>query len=98
MREDILAKIRNHWTKYLPEKVKELRAKGELQETMQGAANLAQKEIEHLRAQGYQEHEAEEVALKKFVYLEPEAGAGVPADQQAELDELERQYQKAPPA
>ena len=97
MREDLLAKIRKHWTKYLPERVKQLRAAGVLQESMQGAANLAQKEIEHLRAQGYPEHAAEEVALKKFVYLEPEPGASMPAEQQAELDEMERQYQKAPP-
>ena len=97
MREDILTKIRKHWKKYLPAKVKALREQGGLEESMQAAARMAQQEIERLRASGYQEHEAEEVALKEFVYLPPEPGAGLEDWEREELAELEREYQKNPP-
>ena len=92
MRQDILAKIRKHWTTYLPGKVAELKAEGMLEESMQGAAKLAQAEIDHLRSQGYQEHEAEEVALKEFVYLQPEEGADEEDWEREERSEMERNY------
>ena len=58
----------NHWEEFLPKKLKALRAEGRLQEELHGAAGLAQAEIDHLmRYQGYQEHEAREVALPPFV-------------------------------
>jgi hypothetical protein len=47
-------------------------------------------------AKGYQEHEAEEVALRQFILLPPE-GDGLDEEQQEELDEMEREYQKYPP-
>jgi hypothetical protein len=83
-----------HWTEYLPKKVQELQASGELNEAIFGAASLAQMEIDHLMKQGYQEHEAREVALPKFVLLPEEP----PDDEQArELAEMEAEYQKNPP-
>lgn len=95
--DSLEAKIRRHWTTYLPQKVAELRAAGTLNEEIQGAARLAQAEIETLKKAGYQDHEAEEVALHRFVYLKPEPGAGIPKDQQAESAELERAYRANPP-
>jgi hypothetical protein len=89
--------IRKHWTKYLPAKVKALRASGELEESIQGAAKLAQAEVEHLMKAGYQEHEAKEVALHQFVYLKPEPGAGQPARERRELAAKEREYRRNPP-
>lgn len=87
--------IRTHWTKYLPAKVKELRASGELEEEIQGAAKLAQDLVEHLMSkEHYQEHEAKEVALHQFVYLKPEPGAGEPAWLRRELAASERAYQR----
>jgi hypothetical protein len=68
------AKALRHWKKWLPEKVAALRAEGTLQEAVRGAALLAQDEIEHLmKYRHYQEHEAEEVALRQFILLPPEA-------------------------
>src|SRR5258708_6706414 len=87
--------IRNHWTKYLPSKVADLRASGELEESIQGAAKLAQDVVEHLMSkEHYQEHEAKEVALHQFVYLKPEPGAGQPAWERRELAASERAYQR----
>ena len=49
---------------------------GKLTEALHGAASQAQAEIEHLmRYQGYQEHEAREVALSLFILLKPDRGA-----------------------
>ena len=49
--------------------------------------------------QGYQEHEAEEVALPRYILLPPEAGAenGVEDEIDKELAEMERQFQEDPP-
>jgi hypothetical protein len=45
-----------HWEEWLPEKVKTLRAEGELDQELQGAAIGAQKQIDHLmRDRGYPE-------------------------------------------
>jgi hypothetical protein len=82
---ELKALARKHWAERLPEKVKELK----------GAANLAQTEIEHLMRQGYQEHEAREVALPKFILLKPEKD--VPDELAEELAEMEREHQKNPP-
>ena len=57
---------------------------------------LAQQEIDHLMQQGYQEHEAEEVALPLFILLPPETGGGptgIPELDQ-ELADREAAYQK----
>ncbi len=70
---ELKALARKHWLKYLPNKVKALKANGELEEALQGAALLTQTEIEHLMSRGYQEHEAREVALPMFIVLKPGA-------------------------
>jgi hypothetical protein len=86
---------RKHWAQWLPEKVKELKAEGKLNEALQGAANLAQDEIEHLMKRGYAEHEAREVALPMFILLPPEEGE--PDELDEERAELEAEYQRNPP-
>jgi hypothetical protein len=68
----LMAKARVHWAEWLPKKVAELKKEGRLEESLRGAARLAQDEISHLMRQGYQEHEAEEVALPMFILLKPE--------------------------
>lgn len=90
-RTTLAIKARKHWEKWLPKKTRELKADGEFDMAIQMAARQAQQEIANLMAQGYQEHEAEEVALPQFVLLKPE-----PADdwESRELAEKERKYQK----
>jgi hypothetical protein len=96
--EDLKALARKHWTTYLPNKVKALGESGKLEEELTGAANLAQAEIEHLmRRKGYQEHEAREVALPKFILLKPGPDEEAEDEQAAELRELEAEYQANPP-
>ena len=64
------AKALRHWKKWLPNKVAELRKEGQLEEALRGAALLAQDQIEFLmKYRHYQEHEAEEVALRQFILL-----------------------------
>jgi hypothetical protein len=95
--EELKSLARDHWTKWLPKKVADLKERGELNEALQGAANLAQDEIDSLmRHQGYQEHEAREVALPLFILLKPE-GDGLEDWEREELAELERAYQANPP-
>jgi hypothetical protein len=69
---ELMTLTRKHWNKYLPNKVRELQASGELNEAMFGAASLAQMEIDHLKKVGYSEQEAREVALRQFVLLPEE--------------------------
>ena len=63
---------REHWKVWLPQKVAELKADGQLEASLQVAAQNAQERVLELMGQGYQVHEAEEVALKEFVLLDPE--------------------------
>ena len=69
---ELKALARKHWTKYLPNKVRELKAEGLLEDELHGVANLAQDEIEALQKKGYQEHEAREVVLPQLILLPPE--------------------------
>jgi hypothetical protein len=80
---------RKHWAKWLPKKVARLKAAGELNEAIQGAATAAAREIEGHR------HDAEEIALPMFILLKPEAGANEELWERRELAEMERQYRKA---
>lgn len=90
-RTTLAIKARKHWEKWLPQKTLELKADGKFDMAIQAAARQAQAEIVNLMAQGYQEHEAEEVALHQFILLKPE-----PVDdwESRELAEKERKYQK----
>jgi hypothetical protein len=91
---ELKALARKHWEEWLPDKVRELKAEGKFNEALQGAANLAQTEIEHLMKRGYSVHEAREVALPIFILLPPEPGADVDDEEAEELAERERDYQK----
>jgi hypothetical protein len=90
---ELKALARQHWEEWLPEKVKELRAEGTLNEELHSAAVAAQTEIEHLMMRGYSDHEAREVALPMFILLPPEVD-GLSEEQREELAEKERDYQK----
>jgi hypothetical protein len=48
---ELASLARAHWMKWLPQKVADLRASGQLNEALQAAAGLAQKEIELLMKQ-----------------------------------------------
>ena len=91
----LASKTRKHWMKWLPQKVAALREAGEFEEAVQGAALAAHRQILELMQQGYQAHEAEEVALRQFVLLEPEADANLEPWEKAELDAMEAEHQKA---
>lgn len=88
----LIALARKHWNEHLPQRVRELRAQGTLDEELQGAANLAQAEIEQLKSRGYQEYEAWEVVLPTLILLPTERDDN---DEQAqEWLEKERNYQE----
>ena len=85
---------RKHWAKWLPKKVAEMKASGELEQAVQTAGRMAQEEVVSLMEQGFQQHEAEEVALKQYVLLAPEPGANVEPWERAEEAKLEASYRK----
>jgi hypothetical protein len=93
---ELKALARKHWAEWLPEKVRELKKEGRLDEALQGAAELAQKEINHLQERGYPDWAAREVALPQFILLKPEVD-GLGAEQRAELAEKDRVYHAHPP-
>jgi hypothetical protein len=84
----------NHWEKWLPNKVAELQAEGRLGAELQAAATLTLRELEELIRAGYQEHEAAEIALPRYILLRPEPDADLGEEEREELAELERQYQE----
>lgn len=94
MNDQYKAKARKHWTEWLPEKVAALKAAGELDAALQVAANAARARVDELMAQGYQLHEAEEVALPEFVLLKPEPKARETPEQRAELAAREKTHRK----
>ena len=91
-RTSLAIKARQHWEKWLPRKVEMLKQTGTYNEAIQTAARKAQVEIADLMAQGYQEHEAEEVVLPQFILLKPEVSET--AWEAKELAEKERLYQR----
>lgn len=90
----LASKTRKHWTKWLPQKVEALKKAGEFEEAVQGAALAAHRQIQELMAQGYQAHEAEEVALHQFVLLPPEEAASLEPWEREEQAQMEAEYQK----
>ena len=94
MNEHYKAKARKHWTEWLPEKVAQLKADGDLETALQLAANQTRAEVDNLMAQGFQLHEAEEVALPQFVLLEPEPKANLAPWERAELAASEKAFRK----
>jgi len=65
-------KAQKHWAKYLPAKTRELKAEGRFETESLAAAKLTKAEIETLMMQGFQEYQAEEIALPMFILLRPE--------------------------
>ena len=88
------AKARKHWQKWLPRKVAELKASGELDQALQTAGKATQQMVVDLMGQGFQQHEAEEVALAEFVLLKPEPEANLEPWERQELATLEKQYRR----
>ena len=86
------AKARDHWAKWLPRKTAQLKAAGELDQATHGAAVQAQQEIESLQQQGFRPHEAEEVALRQFILLDPEPEAALADWERDELAAKEKDY------
>jgi len=64
----------NHWKKWRPTMVKELRQAGTLNEEAQKASKQAAAQVASLMGAGYQKHEAEEVVLPELILLPPESG------------------------
>ena len=94
MNEHDLSKARKHWTQWLPKTVAKLKAEGNLEATLQIAANNCRARVDELRAQGYQQHEAEEVALPEFILLKPEPGANLAPSERKELAAKEAEHQR----
>lgn len=88
------AMARKHWAKWLPKTVAALKASGELQQALQTAGKATQQQVLELMEQGFQQHEAEEVALPQFVLLKPESAANLEPWERKEMAELEREYRK----
>lgn len=63
-----------HWIDWRPKEMAALtkQSKGLVQETALKAATRAFKEIDELRRAGFQNHEAEEVVMPKYILLKPE--------------------------
>lgn len=89
--QELMTLARKHWKAHLPNKYKELQSDRTLEASLNGAANLAQTEIERLMQHGYRHHEAREVALPMFILLRPEYQED---EQDRELAEKERAYQR----
>jgi hypothetical protein len=68
----LAAKARRYWEIWLPRKTKKLKDAGEFDTDIQIAAVRAHAEIVELIMRGYQESEAIELALQKYIFLEPE--------------------------
>ena len=81
-----LAMARRHWKEWLPQKVAQLKEAGDLESTLQVASRQCAEEVANLRSMGYQEHEAEEVALPQFILLKPESKARETAAQTAQAN------------
>ncbi|MGQ7815793.1 hypothetical protein ACUTAH_08970 [Metapseudomonas furukawaii] len=92
--ERYAAMARKHWTKWLPEKVAELKAAGDWESTLRTRGKWAAERVLELMQQGYQQHEAEEVALSELILLKPEPKANLESWERKELSALEREYRK----
>ena len=85
---------RKHWTTWLPMKVATLKVDHELEQALQTAGKLAEERVVELMQQGFQQHEAEEVALSELVLLKPEHGANIEPWERKEEAALEAIFRK----
>lgn len=97
MRASLESKARKHWKEWLPKMTAELKEKGQFEQAIQGSATRAQELIEDLMRQGYQQHEAEEVALKELILLPPEVEAAETPEEREDLAALDEEYRRHPP-
>lgn len=65
----------DHWTKWRPKMVEEMRKAGTLDQRVQTASKEAAERVAALMASGAQKHEAEEMVLPELILLAPEPGA-----------------------
>lgn len=77
---------RKHWSKWLPRRTAELKAEGQWEIALQTVGKQAFEQVLELMQQGFQQHEAEEVALHDLILLKPEP--------EAELEPWEREEMK----
>ena len=86
-----IAMARKHWKEWLPERVRELKEEGNLEQELMIAGMNAQDRVLELMQQGFKAHEAEEVALSEYILLPPEPP---PEDdwEAEEIAEMEREY------
>jgi hypothetical protein len=68
----LVAKGRRYWEIWLPQMTKELKEAEQFNAAIQIAAARAQAEIFDLKVKGYQEHEAHQLVLPKYIFLSPE--------------------------
>jgi hypothetical protein len=86
------AMARKHWAEWLPKKTQELKDEGRWQSGTDAAGKLTEYHVQELMEQGFQRHEAEEVALKQRILLTPEP-PDEDDEEERELAEMEREYQ-----
>jgi len=87
---ELASKARKHWAQWLPKWTARLKADGTFSMATMRAGQAAQQRINDLMATGYRPHEAEEVALKEYILLDPEAQDDWESE---ELAEKEAEYQ-----
>lgn len=80
--------VRKHWTKWLPKKVATLKAEGQWEITLQVVGKQTLARVLELMQQGFQQHEAEEVALHELVLLKPEPEAELEPWEREELSKM----------
>lgn len=87
-------KAREHWEEWLPKKTKRLKARGMFQIETQKAAVRAYELIRNMVRQGMTLEQAEEIVLPDEILLQPEEGAGISEELQAEHYAKEAEYQR----
>lgn len=66
-------KALNHWIKWRPKMVADLRKQGLLDQEVQRASQIAAEQVTRLMRGGMQKFEAEEIVLPDVILLPPEA-------------------------
>lgn len=93
--QDLKKRIREDLIKHHPSQAAALKKEGTLEASTLATANMVQEEKDLLMRQGYQDHEAEEVAMQP--HLKPEDEDAQPDWEKEELEELARKYHANPP-
>lgn len=72
-RKTLIIWAREYWQAWLPRQTEALTQAGEFKAATRAAARRAHAEITDLIAHGYPKEEAEEIALQKYIFLQPES-------------------------